>query len=380
MRRSEQDHRFYLSREPVILSALLVLVVLFFVAVTGISHVFFRQQDSLGVRWFARGTRDLSEARYKPAVASFRTALLYSRDNFSYQLKLAEALVGQRRFTEASAYLVNLWEQQPDNGVVNLELARINVQQDKSGQALRYYHNAIYSTWPSDEEVRRRETRVELIRYLLGSGDRVQAQSELIALAANLGKDPKQHLQAADLFYAAQDYEHALSEYSLVLKSRSRDAAALAGAGRSSFQLQHYGPAESYLKSALDVKSGDAALAEMLKKTQLILRMDPYQRRLSFAQRSARVQEAFALAGKRLKACPDALAPLVNGVPAPLLLQRWKKLRPQITDRGLRRNPELTETAMELVFEIERKTQATCSAPSPEDQALLQIAQVHQGS
>ncbi len=183
-----------------ILTLLSVLALVFFLAVTGLSHVFHAQQESLGSRWFTRGTIDLKQQRFQPAVSDFRTALLYSRDNYAYQLNLAEALIGLRRTSEAHAYLVNLWEREPENGLVNLELARIAVQNGETEQALRYYHNAIYATWPGDQEVERRDTRLELIEFLLGTNAKTQAQSELIALAANLADDPSQHTRVGELF------------------------------------------------------------------------------------------------------------------------------------------------------------------------------------
>ena len=85
-----------------------------------------------------------------------------------------------------TSYLINLWEREPENGHVNLELARIAAQKGETEQALRYYNNAIYATWPGDQEVERRDTRLELIEFLLSINAKAQAQSELIALAANL--------------------------------------------------------------------------------------------------------------------------------------------------------------------------------------------------
>ena len=186
----ENGRRFYLTREPVILTVLSVLALTFFLAVTGLSHVFAAQQESLGARWFTRGVRDLKKQHFQTAVSELRTALLYSRDDYSYQLNLAEALLGEGRRDEASAYLVNLWEREPENGQVNLELAYIAAQKRENEQALRYYHNAIYATWPGNQEVERRDVRLELVEFLLGINARTQAQSELIALAANLTDDP----------------------------------------------------------------------------------------------------------------------------------------------------------------------------------------------
>ena len=134
-------------------------------------------------RLFTRGTADLKDGHFDRAVGDFRAALLYSRDNYDYQLNFAQALIGLKRTDEAYAYLINLWEREPENGLVNLELARIAAQKGQTEQALRYYHNVIYATWPSDQEVERRDTRLELIEYLLRNKAKAQAQSELIALS-----------------------------------------------------------------------------------------------------------------------------------------------------------------------------------------------------
>ena len=147
--------------------------------------------------------------------------------------------------------MINLWDREPENGLVNLELARIAAQKGETEQALRYYHNAIYAIWPGDQEVERREIRLELIEFLLGINAKAQAQSELIALAANLDDDPSQHVRVGDLFLQAQDYEHALAEYRLSLKADRHNAAALAGAGRAAFELGRYDLAQRYLQAAV---------------------------------------------------------------------------------------------------------------------------------
>jgi len=119
------DLRHDLIREPVVLAVLSVATVVLFLAVTGLSHLYHAQHDSPGDRWFTRGVADLGAERFKNAVADFRSALLYSRDDYNYQLNLAEALIGLKRTDEAYAYLINLWEREPENGLVNVELARI---------------------------------------------------------------------------------------------------------------------------------------------------------------------------------------------------------------------------------------------------------------
>ena len=257
----------YLTREPVILALLSVSAVVLFLAVTGLSRAYHAQQDSLGNRWFTRGVTDLKAERFDRAVNEFRTALIYSRDNYSYQLNLAEALVGVKRTDEAYAYLINLWEREPENGLVNRELARIAAQKGEAEQALRYYHNAIYATWPVDQEMERRNTRLELIEFLLRINAKAQAQSELIALAANLGDDLSQQAHVGDLFLRTQDYEHALAAYRLSLRANHHNPAALAGAGLAAMELGRYSLAQRYLEEAVAADPSDAQSAARLKTT-----------------------------------------------------------------------------------------------------------------
>lgn len=379
---NEPDRGRYVGRKPVSLALLLVLAVVFFIAVSGLSRVYHAQQEALGNRWFTRGATDLKAQRFDRAVSEFRTALLYSRDNYDYQLNLAQALIGLKRTDEADAYLINLWEREPDNGRVNLELARIAAQKKQTEQALRYYHNAIYTIWPGDQEVERREARLELIEFLLSINAKAQAQAELIALAANLDQDPAQHARAGDLFLRTQDYEHALSEYLLSLKSERHNSAVSAGAGWAAFELGRYPLAQRYLQAAVSADPSDAQSAARLKTAELVLQMDPFRRQISAAERNPIVIAAFAAAGERLKACPvvddsKATAPSASGQGS--LSESWEKMKGQVTEPGLRRNPDLVEKAMELVFSVERQTSIFCGSPTETDKALLLIAKLHEG-
>jgi tetratricopeptide (TPR) repeat protein len=375
-----EELRLYLRQQPVMLALLAVLVVIFFLAVTGLSRAYHAQRDALGDRWFTRGAADLSARKYDSAVTDFGSALLYSRDNYTYQLNLAEALIGLKRTGEAAAYLTNLWERQPEDGLVNLELARIAVQKGQTEQSLRYYHNAIYAAWPSDQEGKRRDARLELIEFLLNTGARAQAQSELIALQENLGDDPSQQERVGDLFLRAQDYEHALTAYRQSLKLERDNRASLAGAGFAAFQLGRYPLAQRYLEGAVAANPSDTRSADRLKMTEMVLGMDPFRRQLSVAQRAKIVIGAFTTAGERLKTCSAARGMALPTASQSSLTGNWAKMKPQISEGELRRNPDLVEAAMDLVFDIERQTSVTCGTPGGTDMALLLIAKLHEGN
>jgi len=372
--------RAYFRRQPVVLAVLAVLAVIFFLAVTGLSRAYHAQRESLGNRWFSRGVADLNAQRFDGAVMEFRSALLYSRDNYSYQLNLAEALIGLKRTSEASTYLVNLWDRQPEDGLVNLSLARIAVQRGQTEQALRYYHNAIYAAWPSDQEMKRRDARLELVEFMLATNAKAQAQSELIALEENMGEDPSVQERVGDLFLRVPDYEHALAAHQLSIKGEGDNQGALAGAGLAAFQLGRYPLAERYLQAAVKADASDVLSAQRLKITEMVLRMDPFQRKISVAQRDKIVVEDFLTAGERLKSCGVARGVSLPSASQSSLSENWARLKPTINLGDLKRDPDLVESAMNLVFEIERQTSTTCGTPTGADLALLLIARLHEGN
>ncbi len=358
---------------------------LFILGVTGLSRAYQAQREALGNRWFTRGVADLNAKRFDAAVTEFRAALLYSRDDYYYQLNLAEALIGSHQTGQASAYLLNLWDREPENGQVNLELARIAAQKGQTTDAVRYYHNAVYAAWPRDQETQRREARLELIGLLLRTNAKTQAQAELIALAENVGDDPAQQARIGDLFVRAEDYEHALAAYRLSLKYDRHNSSALTGAGYAAFELGQYPVAEHYLQMALSENPNDTQAEERLKTAEMVVRMDPFRNQISSAERNRIVVEAFATAGERLSRCPvPKSATAVSAGSPPVspanLSDQWAALKPQVTERDLRRDPDLGQTAMDLVFRIERQTSTVCGTPSGADLALLLIAREHEGT
>jgi tetratricopeptide (TPR) repeat protein len=373
-------YKYYLGKRPVLIALLALLASLGFLAVTGLSRAYQAQREALGNRWFRRGVGDLKANRFEAAVTEFRSALLYSRDDYSYQLNLAQALIGLKHTGEASAYLMNLWDREPEDGIVNLELARIAAQRGQTDQAVRYYRDAVYAAWTMEEEPKRHLARLELIELLLRTGARAQAQAELIALSENAGDDAVQQLRIGDLFSEAQDYENALAAYRTALKSDRHNASALKGAGTAAFRLGRYPAAERYFQAVVMDNPSDRESADQLKITEMVLRLDPYRVDISAADRNRIAVEAFEAAGERLRSC-GPVAPLpATTAPSPSLADTWMKLKPQITESGLARNPALVASAMDLVFRVERQASVACGMPTGTDLALLLIAKLHEGT
>ena len=321
-------YRFYLRQRPIMLAVFSVLAIVFFLGVTVLSRTHQAQRQAIGERWFNRGIADLNGKRFDAAVTDFRAALLYSPDEYSYQLNLAEALIGEGHTGQAFAYLTNLWDREPENGIVNLELARIAAQRGETDNAIRYYHNAVYAVWPSDQEGMRRNARLELIELLLRNHLKAQAQSELIALSENAGPDPVQQQRIGDVFLRAEDYEHALGAYNAALKSDRHNAAALAGAGYAAFELGRYQLAQHYLQSAISANPNDPESAERLKTAQLVLHLDPFRRQIPARERNRIVMEAFVAAGQRLRSCAVPTVKATAPASVPSLGDKWARLKP----------------------------------------------------
>jgi hypothetical protein len=154
----------------------------------------------------------------------------------------------------------------------------------------------------------------------------------------------------------------------------------LAGAGYAAFELGQYPLAQRYLQAAVTADANDTSSAERLQTTELVLHLDPFRRQIPVAERNRIVVRAFQAAGERLKTCrlPGVVSGAKTGEPP--LVDQWERLKPQITEAGLRRNPDLVETAMDLVFRIEREASAACGMPTGTDLALLLISRMHGGS
>ena len=326
-------------------------------------------QRELAGSWYRRAEADVAAGRLPQAIEGYRNSLVYARDDQRAALRLAMALLAAGSRDEARSHLRTLWEQEPGNGLVNRELARLAARDGEVADAERHYHAAIYGVWPKDAEPNRTVCRFELVRLLLEHGDHVDAQAELIALAAAIPKDADQRAQVAGLMLRAGDAARALGQFKSALALDPALAPALAGAGRAAFQERDYPSAERYLRKAEQAGSKDPELRRSLDVAASVLASDPFARRLSSRERGARGERAFRQAVKRLQSCPPDAAEVQA------LRQPLSALAPRVSAPALRTDPELLESVMDLAFDVERAAAARCGPPDTYDQALLVLAQ-----
>jgi tetratricopeptide (TPR) repeat protein len=374
---------------PAVLVVLLAAAMAAFAAVSHLVTRFNLNQQARGRKLFSQGLADQNAGNLNAAVDDFRAALTCDPSNSLYQLSLGRALrdTGDpRRLDEAEAYLLDLWQRNPQDGTINLALARVAARRGSIENALRYYHNAMYGVWTSDAEAYRRKARLELIDFLLQKNAHREVQPELMAFAAGLPANPELHLQAAKLFEQDQDFRDAFSEYEQILRLDHGNATAMAGAGEAAFRQGKYRTAAKYLRMTVNANPENARARSLMDSANLILALNPFVVRISDAERNRRIKDAWVTAGERLRACalargesmklfsslPSAASPLPNSLPG--LEAQWEQMKlkiPQLRSSG---ENDLPDAIMDLVFQIEQRTATECGEPEGADLALLLIS------
>ena len=350
---------------------MVVAVVVLWISTHFATQAFAAREQQLAQQWFQQGEAELRGGHADAAIADIGTALSYSQDNFLYRLRLAQALAAAGKIPQAQAYLLALWEEEPGNGTVNLELARLAVRAGQTAEVLRFFHGAIYGVWEDDPAQQRRQARFELVRFLLARRDRAQAESELIALAADLPSDASALNQVADLFSRTGNDRRALSEYQQALHIDPRNADSLAGAGRAAFSLGQYAEAERYLRRALAVDPKNTEAAAQMQTAGQVLQLDPYRPHLSATERSRRAIAAVQQVQTRLEQCATSRGEKPASSSDADLQSAYTQLRAL---RPKQRDSEFVDNVMDLVFRIEQQANQVCGQPSGGDLALLLIA------
>lgn len=360
--------------DAVTFAALVAIAVVAFATTYGITRSYQRRQDALSRRWFLRGQEDLASGNAKSAVGDFRTALLFAPDNPNYRLRLAQALAADNQVPQAIAYFLLLWEQQPGSGPINLELAQLYARDRQPRQASHYFNNAIYGIWPDDPVSRRREARIEYIRFLLDQQQTTQAQAEAISLAGAIPPgDTQGELQAANLLLQTGDADHAFTAFDAVLKYAPAQAAL--GAAKAAFQLGYFRTAAERLRTAIEHDVSDPGAKRMLNRAEAVLHLDPSQRHLTNADRAKRVTTVYVQAGSRLQECAAQKQIQLPAVPPTsdlqLLYSDWTRNSPQLTK--LARDPDIRDFMMDLAFRIEAATAAECGPPTSDNDWAIQM-------
>jgi tetratricopeptide (TPR) repeat protein len=349
-----------------------------------------QHQSDAAARWKRRGEQALQDHNAKAAVYDLRTALGYGQqDDPATEVELADALAEAGRLQEATSYFNTLWEKEPGNGNINLQLARLAARQGQRSVALERYQAAIYGVWEGDGAVRRRQVRLELVRYLIQQNRFGDARDELLIAAGNDTSTPTL-MEVAGLLAEAHAPADALRFYREVAGRRPAEVQALEGTGQMAFLLARYKMARTYLDRAL--KSSNAAhplmnreLAEKnLQIANAVVAVYPSEE-LPQRERLLRVVRAYEVAHRRYTACANGNAgesneplsgnaQIQNGDQMTALANRWQRSGPRLTVAALVDSAQLEKATMQLVYDTEQVTEKVCGEPTGTDAALLRIA------
>ena len=372
-------------RDTIALVGLLVITVLLFVATYFLFNSFSNQRSRLAKRWLARGEAALHSGHPAQAVEALRSALAYSPGQRSIEIDLAEALAASEKTQEATSYFNTLWEAEPGNGTINLQLARLSAKQGNQTAALQYYRASIYGTWEGDGSVKRREVRLELIKYLLDIKKFEQGRGELLIAAGNAPDEPAVKLPIAGLMEAAGDSANAAQIYKGVLQHRPPNLFALEGGGRAAFHLGNFVQSRDFLERAINhpgfdqqPRSARDNVRNLLAAAVRLLVLYPSPA-LSRRARGERILYARRLVQARLHACNapfpgepggQAVSPAMADV-----LGHWAGEPLKLTVAQLERNPDLAASEMQMIYELELAADKDCGPPTGDDSLLSRIAQ-----
>jgi tetratricopeptide (TPR) repeat protein len=364
-----------LPRRPRFTIAILVILLIVGFTATGfVVRGFNVRREQLAERWYNRGNQDLQRGAALQGIDEFQTALAYSGDNPSYRLKLALALMQAGKWEEARAHLLNLWEERPGDGEINLLLARVFAHRNLVPNAIRYYQGAIYGVWKSDPIASREDARFELAEYLLSHGRTDAAQAELIALAAEAPAVAAQQLRIANLMLQAGQPERALAIYREVRRKERRNFDAALGEAEAEFTLMRFAEAAAIAREAVGLRPNSNQATEILKDAEALVAADPKARGIGAAERARRALLAFRVAQRRLSSCAVTNP---NDTALQQLSAQQQDSFPKLR-LGALRDQDTREEAMNWVFQVERASANSCGAPVGADAALLKLAQAEE--
>jgi tetratricopeptide (TPR) repeat protein len=304
------------------LASLAGLVVVLSFATYLLFHSFNGHRAMLEQRWQKRGEIALAAGKPLVAIDDLHSALAYAQDDRNVQIELAKALAAAGKIQEAQAYFLTLLDAEPGSGTINLQLARLAVQQNIAQTAVDRYEAAIDGTWNGDAFARRRDIRLELARYLIGQKRLAEARNLLLITSGNGPDNLELQLTVAGYLVDAQDPVDALDVYRKAERGKRTRLRALEGAGMTSLAIGRFTDAQKLLSEA----TGDPqfahesnALRAQIKQQQgaadEVLALYPGPK-LKPAERAKRIAKAAALAQARLLACPaGASAPVAAPVP-----------------------------------------------------------------
>jgi predicted Zn-dependent protease len=328
--------------------------------------------------WYDRGNVQTKSGNVEGAIDSYRQALANDRDNRTFALALADALARGNHPEEARETLLRLRDSDPEDPDINLAIARLEASAGHLTGAVDFYQNALYGHWKGKEvDERRRQVRVELVRFLLDHHQSSRALSELLILETDFPETASAKWKLAHLFLAAGDTQKALKYFDEGLQLEPRNPDILAEAAETAFRAGDYFKARHYLETAVSQGNDSESTRKLLSLTENILSLDPLLPRLSMKDRRVRLLRGLDLALSRAATCIE------NNASDDQRLQLKSLSKDAATvQHSLQSNHDLHDiddvrSDWELIYQIEDAANTACGKASGPDLAVALISRSH---
>ncbi len=377
------SRRQLLLRDGLSFLLLMVITIVLFGFTLFLFRSFSSHRAELANRWAGRGRVALNTGRPEEAIAALQTSLEYAPGVRANELMLAEALSAAGHTEQATSYFLNLWESAPGDGVINLQLARLERRRHDEQTAIHYYRAAVYGTWEGDGVVHRRDVRLELANYLIDEHDFQTAQTELLIAASNAPAEPGLEVGFGDELLRVGDRADAMRFYQKAMRIQPRNAVALEDAGRLAFAMGDYARARDLLERAVRVSAGapgSAAQPEeddvsMLHRAERMLTISP-DAAPKLQERVSRLLDDSSLARQRLSSCATKLQ-ATQALPSAItaLSTQWTEASPSLSRNTLVGDDTLRDNTISLIYDTETTTAQLCGKPTGDDALLLLLAE-----
>lgn len=244
------------------------------------------------------------------AVQEYRAVLWLDRGHAGAARGLALALVSLGRYTEAESYLRELLRQDPTDGALNRDLARIHVARERPAEARAAYQRAIYGEWPEGASSERLETRFELVEYLTTLGARDETVAELLRVTTELpAGQTAAARRAADLLARLGADRLALDVLGAAAIAAPRDPDLLAHLADRQAAAGRPAEARRTLGRALAVDARREDLRDRVAVLDRVLALDPTLPGLRLVTRTRRARLVLAAVLQQIRPCLAAGEP-----------------------------------------------------------------------
>jgi cytochrome c-type biogenesis protein CcmH/NrfG len=306
-----------------------------------------RELDAQARHQYASGVSLLRDGHYTQAIEAFRTARSLDRDNASFNLSLADALIRDHQPERAVDTLAEILDKDSNDGQANLLMARAMDEERQYPSADSYFHRAIYGTWPPKTEAEQVNARIELVHWLAQRGDQKGLLSELILLDPLARSDSQVARELPALYQQAGSESRAIDAYRNWLHANPTDAEAYAGLGETELRSGNFRAARQAFARAADLNPDNTSWKHLAEVSFDALELDPTPRGLSSQDKLARSSRILTLTAAAVAPCADS--------------QLTQKAQQLIAEKKPTVTNESAETRLDLAETLWNTRPAACS-------------------